>query len=151
MDNQIAPAPIEAHYRALSIINLAMVAGATMFAGITWVLAPRHIYTLNISDPFAIVAIVLIVTLVPIGHVVFQRRIAEARAASGLEAKVAIYRQGFIFRCATLDGPALFTIICAFLTNVAVYYAFMLIPLILLIAARPSSLAVFKQQLDITD
>lgn len=151
MNERIEPNSIEGHYRALSILNLAFVAGLTMFSLITWFLAPTHIYTLNVTDPFTLMAILLIVTTVPIGHFIFEKRKAEARAASEPEEKVFIYRKGYILRCATLEGPALFTVICAFLTNVAVYYLFMLIPLVLLIAARPASLAAFKQQIGVTD
>ncbi len=142
---------VESFHKQTSILNLAMVAGVTMFAGITWVLAPRHIYTVDVKDIFTILSIMMVVTLAPSGYFIYQRRIAEARAASDLQDKLNLHRQGFIMYCASLEAPIMFALISAFLTNVVAFYAFALVPYVLLIAVRPGSLAALKQQLDITD
>jgi signal transduction histidine kinase len=140
--------PLAMHQRALSILYLAMLSGQLILAGLFYFLAPVHVWSISFSDIFTIVLLFISVLLIAMGHVIYQKRIAEAQQKDSLEDKIAIYRQGFIFRLATLEGLSLISIIFSFVTHCFGYYLFLAISLAILASINPT-MSRLRQQLGI--
>lgn len=134
---------------ALSIIYFALLGGQVMFGAIVYVLTGSdHNFVLSFSDPMTIAMIAVTCVALPAGHFVFQPFLNRAKQTDSPAEKMAIYRQGFLIRCATNEFVSLFAIVMIFLTHSFAYYLFLAISLSFFAMANPT-LAKVKRQIGV--
>lgn len=120
------------YLRSLQILYKALLIGQLLFAVIVMLLVSKGIAGSGIGisgNTFFYVAIGLSVVAVGMSYRLFGQKIEEAKQQDSLTAKLDGYRGAFILQLALCEGPALFSIICYFLTG----YNMVLILLALLI------------------
>ena len=129
MENQLSS------LKSLQIVHTAMFAGQVLFAVIASYLVFSGVQEAhmqgNTEKILQVVAIVFSAGGFFAGTTLFKKKLMEIRSMTGtVQEKFAVYRSASITQWALLEGPALFCIICFFLTG---NYAFVILAFVLII------------------
>jgi hypothetical protein len=129
------------YFRILTILHLSMCAGTILFLIV--MAAMRFLGAAGEGDPalnhlLMPIAVVVVAVGCLGSHFLYKLRLKSVRNLTGLGAKLAVYRSLMIVRWALLEGPALFTVVCYFLTGNQLLLAFAALPVLMLLVSRPS-------------
>src|SRR5437660_6674001 len=107
-------------FKVLKVMRKAMVAGCLTFLGIsillTEVLKKNTVVSKDLDNIFLIVCASLAVVLFFVRQTLFQKRMEAISREPDLKIKLDQYRAAVILSFALIEGPALLSIICYFLT-----------------------------------
>jgi purine-cytosine permease-like protein len=143
------------YFKALSILNLAMILGIVLFGLIVGLLSIAKSNSVDDSDLtkiFNFLLPALPVLCIFISNYLFKRRLNQIADIYDLPAKMENYRNALILRYAVLEAPAIFAIIATLLTG-NLYFLFnsaMMVFLMFYFRPRPQN-AILNMQLDQQD
>jgi len=111
-------------FKALDILHMAMLVGQAMLAVIGVVLVNRGMLHTNASPekPLQVVALLVSVGAPAAGFMQFNKKIKSIPVTDAASQRLAAYRAAAITRWATIEGPALFSLISFLITG---NYAFL--------------------------
>lgn len=102
--------------KTLPIIHLALVAGQTLFAAVTFIIPKNPVKSAG-NDMLIYIAPILAVICFIAGHFLFLKLLGNIKSDSTLKDKLMAYQSATIVRLALLEGPSLFSIVGLLLTG----------------------------------
>lgn len=135
------------YFRTIRILQLALVAGQVVFAGISLLLTKDGRLTANteLIPIFNIIVPVLVAAGIAGSMVLFRTKVNQAKMEPELTAKMAGYRGALVLKYAMLEGPSLFAVIAYLLTGQLLYLAAPVILIILTLMQRPDKDTAIKE------
>ena len=104
----------------------------------------------DMSNPFHLVAPILMLSCISIGSFLFTKKMEEAKSQTGLFEKIQHYKSSIILRSALLEGANLICIIFFFLENNYFFLLLFLIGMGAFLLVRPSE-DNFKEKYRLTE
>lgn len=126
------------YFRTIRILQLALVAGQVVFAGISLLLTKDGPLATDagLMPIFNMIVPALTIAGIAGSMVLFRTKVNQARSEPELTAKMAGYRAALILKYAMLEGPSLVAIIAYLLTGQLLYLAAPVIMIILTLVPR---------------
>ena len=136
-----SPVPMTSvrYLATLRILFYALLAGQLIFLVITFVLRSTGSFGAmpELEKIFVYIAAVLVAGGVIAGRKIYTTRIQALKAMPKLADQLNGYRAAMIIRCALLEGPVLFTIICYLLTGNQLLPGLAAITIAIFVTLRP--------------
>ncbi|MBL7701065.1 MAG: hypothetical protein JNM14_02345 [Ferruginibacter sp.] len=140
--------------KALNIIHKGLLAGQVMFAAVTaYLLYSGAVFpaATGLDKILQVVALALTAAGVFAGFTVFKKKLGQIREMQGgAKEKFDQYRAACIIQWALMEGPAIFCIICFFLTGNYAFLAVVAFVIVLFVMTGPSKLKI-QLQLQISE
>jgi hypothetical protein len=141
-------------FRALNIIHKGLIAGQVMFAAVTaYLLYSGAVIpaATELDRTLQVVALAITAAGIFAGFAIFKKKLVQVREMqSSAKEKFDQYRAACIIQWALMEGPAIFCIICFFLTGNYAFLAVVGFVIILFAMTGPSKLRI-QLQLQISE
>lgn len=141
-------------FRALNIIHKGLIAGQVMFAAVTaYLLYSGAVIpaATELDRTLQVVALAITAAGIFAGFTIFKKKLVQVREMqSSAKEKFDQYRAACIIQWALMEGPAIFCIICFFLTGNYAFLAVVGFVIILFAMTGPSKLRI-QLQLQISE
>ena len=126
--------------RNLSVLHFGLFAGPTLFGILTYFLHLGHWkWDFEFKDDIFIYVIPLVSILgIVLSNNLFKKHLSQLSQKSTLKEKLIGYQTFSIIQYAQLEGPALLSVVAAFVTNNLFYITIALILILYLVFLRPS-------------
>ncbi|WP_147321955.1 hypothetical protein [Mucilaginibacter conchicola] len=118
---------------------MALLAGQCIFAGaVLFLRQKKDQQSITDQSVFLIVAVALAAIGFFVGNLLYKQMVAKALTKETFTEKIATYQSGMIIRCASAEGPALFNIVCFFLTGNYIFMGILAVLLAYFLSIRPT-------------
>ena len=138
MNEEITPG----YLQTITIIHFSLMAGILMFASIVYFMLINPAAG-NTDQEFYDIAIILAPALAVIGFFLGNnvgKKIIRKNQDKDWKLRLAAYQKALLVRDATLEGPALFAIVCALFTNKVEFFLIVIAILLIMFMIRPTKI-----------
>lgn len=136
---------LNAFLKTLNIIHLGFLAAMIAFAGISYTLNIDEVsnwYDLN--DVFLYVLPFIMLSSLSISVILYKKQIAALDHIDGLKEKLEGLQAAMLVRFALVESPALFAIVCFFLSNSLIYIIIAVILMLVFLMLKPSAAQIIR-------
>ncbi|UOE47733.1 hypothetical protein MTO98_25305 [Mucilaginibacter sp. SMC90] len=123
--------------KTLSIIHMALVAGQTLFAAVTFIIPKNPVKSAG-NDMLVYIVPIFAVSCFIASHMLFLKLLGNIKSDATLKAKLMAYQSATIVRLALLEGPSLFAIVGFLLTGKLILIGISVVLIAYFIYLRPS-------------
>ena len=129
------------YFKLLSILHTSLLSAQLLFAFVSFYLNMNKVIDDSIQSLNAIfqfIVPVFIIGAIMGSSILFKTQMKTAKTKVTLAEKLNDYRSAFLVRCAMLEAPAMFAIVCYFLTANLLFLGFASLIIIYFVMTRPS-------------